>query len=493
MVFLLRTLKACMPVFFALFLLAIHGKGASASSPLFTVEGVQVDVTADNAVQAREKAFAEAQQKAFKVLASRMVADADIDSVEIPPADTISTLVNDYEISNEKLSSVRYVATYKFRFKDGEVRRFFNYRDVEYTDVSRKPALVLPYYQTNGKSVLWDSNNPWRQAWNRAINLEGLVTFIVPLGDLADVRDIPGDTPLEYEGPRLKRVLDRYEASEAVIMTAVPDQTLTAALASDGNVAGTLEIYIYRTDRGVAEYVHTLNIQAGSNETAASLMDRAVDQTQKFLRRDWKKRTAVRSSGTNEVEVGIPLSSLAEWASIQRKLNNVYGIDEVEILSVQPGRANVILSFEGDIERLKLALNQADMVLTPLGYQRGGQPQNEYLSPFERYNRPETMMVKYELSLNTQGLPQYNRQAPVTAPSVPSIQHIEPQAGTERYGTDGQPRIPAAPASVAAPNNTMVAPAAQNPRAPTAAPSRTNPERRGLRSPGTSQYYYNQF
>ena len=45
--------------------------GAYAADDLFTVENVEVDVTADNAVEARNKALDEAQVKAYRMLAEK--------------------------------------------------------------------------------------------------------------------------------------------------------------------------------------------------------------------------------------------------------------------------------------------------------------------------------------------------------------------------------------------------------------------------------------
>ena len=51
----------------------------SAQTDIFVVEGVEVDVTAENALQAREQAFAQAQVSAFTILAGRMLSEAQLE------------------------------------------------------------------------------------------------------------------------------------------------------------------------------------------------------------------------------------------------------------------------------------------------------------------------------------------------------------------------------------------------------------------------------
>ena len=61
-----------------------------AEDPLFTVDGVKVDVTAESAVAARGQAFEKAQQEAFKMLAERLLPEADAKTFEPPAVSTIS-------------------------------------------------------------------------------------------------------------------------------------------------------------------------------------------------------------------------------------------------------------------------------------------------------------------------------------------------------------------------------------------------------------------
>ena len=106
----------------ALFYLAIVSP-VMADNPVFTVEGVQVDVTASNALEAKSKAFEQAQADAFEIMAGRMLPEAQAQQFQMPELSTISLFIQDFEVTKEQLSSVRYLGTYTFRFKDEAVRR----------------------------------------------------------------------------------------------------------------------------------------------------------------------------------------------------------------------------------------------------------------------------------------------------------------------------------------------------------------------------------
>lgn len=327
-----------------------------ASGSLFTVEEVKVDVTAANALQAKEQAFEEAKMKAFEEISARMLTDDGGQELPAPDPLTISTLIQDFEVTNEQLSSVRYVGTYRFRFKDSAVKKYFAGQGLRYTDVASKPILILPFYQRGEKSVLWSHDNLWAQAWNRSENLGGVVPVAIPLGDLADVRDIGDDQAMNYSDSGLSRMLERYGAGEAVLAIAVPDQNFQQG-------AGTLTIHLYRTDRLQPEYVQEIRISKRSTQSLDDALNEGVRRVQKALQRDWKNKTAVSSNQNNRLKVKVSFENINEWIKTQRALKRVYGVNEIALKSLSPKSAVVDIIFQGTEERLRLALEQADMTL----------------------------------------------------------------------------------------------------------------------------------
>ncbi len=338
--------------------------GNAHANPLFTVKGVEVDVTAKSALKAQEQAFGEAQVKAFSVLAERMLSESEFQNFKAPDLEIISTLVRDFEITEEKRSSVRYIATYTFRFQDEAVRQYFSGSGIEFTDVASRLLLVLPFYQTNNGLTLWSPFNVWMQAWNRTNALDGLVPIAVPMGDLQDVQDISDEEALSYDDEKLNDLLARYSAAEAVLLIAAPDEALSLVNSDEDLASGSLTVNIYRTDREGPEYVHRVVVAAKASETRADLFDRGVDEVQKFLRKDWKARTVVDVNQYNTLEVKVVYENFRQWAITQAALEDVYGINEIELKSVSPREAHLELLFQGSERRLRLALKQANFTLT---------------------------------------------------------------------------------------------------------------------------------
>lgn len=387
---------------------------ALAQSDLYTVEGVKVDVTADSALAARDQAFDKAQVDAFQVLAGRMLSESELAAFTPPDAATVSPMVQDYEVTSEKLSSVRYIGTYTFTFRGQAVERYLNVQGKSYTNVASAPLVILPFYQTGGRTYLWSPYNSWMRAWNRNSGSGNtLVPLIVPMGDLEDVSDIGDDDVFSYNPSKLSALLKRYDAGDAVIAVATPGGTLGKAQESDP-VNGSVTISLYRTDRGQPEHVREMVVESASGDTLAKLLDRAAADVETALKQNWKEKTVVSPSVElpgemqNAVIARVKIASLEEWARAQQSLARVNAITHTALKSLSPREALVELSFRGDEEMLRQALAQAGMTLSA--------------PKFAGYQSPtDNNKLVYDLTISGRPVPsQY--QPPSQSPQPPGYQ-----------------------------------------------------------------------
>ena len=342
--------------------LIFFATNANAQDPIFTVENVKVDVTAENAIAAREKAFEEAQVKAFQELTTRMLPETDIATTQPPETRIISTMIKDFELTNEQLSSVRYVGTYTFRFKERDVRRYFAQKGATITEATSKTLLILPFIDRDSRTSIWSPGNPWMQAWNRVPNLSGVVPLEVPLGDINDVRDISDSGAYTYDPNRLNAMLQRYKAAEAVVTVAVPDDEFQKIIDPMATAKGSLVVEIYRTDRGSPELVDQLNIVADGALTRQQVYDRGVTMVRSALQKNWKSQIATPAAQkSNSIRVAVPIQNLTDWLNVQAELKRISGLSDISLKSLSPRQANIEIFYKGDRERLDIALAQEGM------------------------------------------------------------------------------------------------------------------------------------
>jgi hypothetical protein len=183
--------RASAALFLGLLLTAANSafvpRGAEAGSHVFTVTGVQVDVTAETAAAAREAAHAEGHVKAMDKLLARLLPRDEISLIrQLKPAEILA-YVQDFSVGNERTSDVRYLAELTFRFRPDPVRELLRASGLKHAETMSKPVVVLPIFGAGDAAVLWGEGNPWWAAWAARPPGGWLVPLIVPLGDLGDL------------------------------------------------------------------------------------------------------------------------------------------------------------------------------------------------------------------------------------------------------------------------------------------------------------------
>lgn len=328
---------------------------AWAGQEAFTVRDLRADITAESASEARDKAFAQVHREAFDILAQRLVADGDYNRIPQLDDDVIMSLTRDFEIMNEQLSSVRYVADFVVTFDEARVRRHFERSGVRYTSYQdTQPVIMIPLFAAGAageKTNLWDFPNPWRAAWRLNNLRKGLVPIVVPAGDLDDMRDMKGANALSASPETLERMMERYGATD-VLMAHVKSQ----APKEDGTLD--LEVTIYGTGGSKPHHWKSLAVSGKGNEAYME----AVKDVRKFVAQSWKRK-ALKDPDVSggSIRVVAHPSNLSDWAEMQNALKAAGGTLRYKVVSLRPGRVELDLMFSGSEGRLRSALNQGGL------------------------------------------------------------------------------------------------------------------------------------
>ena len=319
---------------------------AEAPSSLFIVENVETDVTAENAVKAREIALKKARRKAFSILAERLLSGEDKRAASKAGDITISSLINSFEIVEERLSDVRYIATINVTFDEDLVKNhFFNSGD-SFTTSVKNPVLILPWYGVSGQMMLWGDSNPWAAAWNK-ISDSGcnIVPFVLPIGDITDMRDFTPANPLSYDDTALRNLEMKYGVDDTIIAIAQPQ-------------GGMVVVTLYGTATGYPRKLNTISV--AGNAWDETIHKRGAEQVLAFLRNDWKNKTAIASGSekARQYKLIAKYSGLANWVELRQAIEATQGIEKMQVNSVSPQKASITLNFKGDIQKMAMLLEQ---------------------------------------------------------------------------------------------------------------------------------------
>jgi hypothetical protein len=350
---------------------------------LYVVENIKTDVTADNAVKAREQALAKARKKAFNVLSERVLDDAAQNKVKDIDDITISSLINNLEITNEKLSSVRYIASVNVTFNKDAINSYFYNTGESYTTAVKRPFLVLPWYLRGRMASLWQDNNPWSISWQTVAHSgQNITPFMLPMGDIMDIRDYSVNSPYIYQGEQLENLKARYDVDEVILAIAEEQQ-------------GQLVIQLYETSMGTPSLLHSFAAQRSAHDN--TVYRRGVEQALAFLNSNWKAQTAISSQQPAQaINVIARYSGLNGWITLRDLLKDVHGIESTDIKSVSPQKADITINYRGDIQNLALKLDQYNIALIQTPIQR---PQNYAYNNTYMQNSAYAPQMQYEIFL----------------------------------------------------------------------------------------------
>lgn len=401
-----------------------------AKNPL-EVTGVIVDKTAENAVVAREEAVADARRLAFRKLAeANMSAEAATD-LAMPDDQTLSALVQDFEIKRERLSSTRYVGDFTVRFRDG-VRQFIpvptayeeataehnafeeahagtdavmaNAADMPAGHVRlTAPVVILPYLQNiAGQMILWGEPNPWREVWqSQPPRAKGLVAdsdvakaegkVVVPLGDIADISAGPDTAIWSGNYAALDKMRENYGV-----------QTVVVAVANRSGAQMRVDLYDYTGDSLVRRGRVQPIIDAGMDDRAAfalaardtlreiltapmSVTSATAPQnvTLESISRDLTGGATARMpapvvpqpaaapvvvSGRGvQIQAGMHFDDFMTWMETQKRLSDIVPPVSVNIQTISRDQARFTLGFQGDMTVLNNLLAERGLRLTQMG------------------------------------------------------------------------------------------------------------------------------
>lgn len=330
---------------FLLFLALIYPGGGSLAAPedAYTVGGIAVDATAESAAAAREKAIAEGQREAFRQLLNRLVGEGAAERVQIADDAMLAGLVKDFNVEEERSSAVRYIARLRFGFDREAVRQLLLDSGVPFTEERSQPILVLPVWSGNGAPTLWEDPNPWREAFAREERGDGLVPFLVPIGDVEDLSAVNADQALNADRAAFAAIAERYQAGEVLVAEAVPD----------GNQ---LSVVVRRFQDGAL---------ISTDQVRAADLTAAVAAVTDPIERDWKAQNLVGGGGEQTITVSVPLTSLKDWTEIRRRLQSVSSLRSMSVRSLSRGQASVDITYAGDQRQLQFALAQRELELAP--------------------------------------------------------------------------------------------------------------------------------
>lgn len=329
-----------------LVMVGVSSYASAQQTGVYTVTKVSVDAQAKDAVTAKNRALAEAKERALSTVFRRIAPfNSSGRFPQVKPA-AIDDMLEGFSVRRERNSQTRYLATLDFTFSAEAVRKLLAAEAIPVSDQQADQIAVLPVYIEKGK-IDHTGRDPWRTAWNGL----DLAHAIVPV-------------KLSRTGPsltmdKLSGLLGGDVQSFVELRDKLKAEKLVLAIAEPTADGKTLTTRLYGIDRvGPVGLTRHEPVIGGDLKSAAG---DAASIALGVLEGRWKLvhapgGTADGGGELTGIDMLVEFAGMGQWKDIRARLSKVPGVNGLDVKSLSARTARVGLQFPGGAERLSQAL-----------------------------------------------------------------------------------------------------------------------------------------
>ncbi len=324
-------------------LTALFAWTAAAKADVYTVSGVYVDATAQNAALAREQALADAQVLAAQQLFERLTLPQDRFSLPDIDADIAQGMVRGLEIEQEQYSGRRYLAQVAVSFSPNAVRRLLRGSGTPFVDSRARPIVVVPVWlEDTARPALW-VDNPWLTAWTKGDEAAALVPLLTPVGDIEDIAALTPNAAAGVNQDALVTLAARYGADRALVARAEPTAQGAAARLTLVDANGSI---------------------ANLGTVSAGGLDGLVRETSQVLQTEWKQLTVVRDDTVRTATLRTQHASFQEWRRLRDAIGGAGLIGTARLDTLSAREATFEIQYRGGFDQLVLELTERGVAVS---------------------------------------------------------------------------------------------------------------------------------
>lgn len=181
-----------------------------ASTGDFEVSGIEVNVSADNAQEARQKGWEEAQRKAWSVLWKRTHGDEGATLSD----STLDGIVSAVVVESEQIGPRRYIAKLGVLFDRARAGQLLGVKGVTRRSA---PLLIIPVTWSAGAPIVFEQRTSWQKAWAQYRTSESQIDYVRPSGAGAESLILNAGQLDRRNRSWWRIILDQFGAADVIM------------------------------------------------------------------------------------------------------------------------------------------------------------------------------------------------------------------------------------------------------------------------------------
>lgn len=311
--------------------------GNVTAKPLFEAD-VNVDITAENVVEAKKQAMAKARRDALNDVLLSVSTAQSVEELAKLNDNQIQHFISGVMVLMEKSSNVRYIADLRVTINEDVLKAYMAENNLPMVVGEEQTVLVVPLLEQNdGALDLWSDANFWRQA------------FI-------DRKDIRKGNLILHDIDKNLGNITAVEASRIYDMT----EAEFADLSGFNNVE---EVYVLKYSlKDGKVYVKSFPTREVNEVVIGDATPQDMIEAVLPFFKDVKKAAKLENLDDNaefvnqKIEAVYSYTKLSEWLSLKRFLEANAQVKDVKVISMANGKVHFSFIYNGVWEKLQANL-----------------------------------------------------------------------------------------------------------------------------------------
>lgn len=319
--------------------LALTSTFAFAGDMTYNAE-ISVDVTAENASVARERAMTAANRQAYTTVAKRVTTAEGVNKLNELNDAQILNFIKEVSVISEKASDVRYMATLNVAINEHILKTYMQENDIPFVISSIANVLIIPTFREfkTDAPMLWEAGNLWRKAWEQNPRTIGSAKFFSIPANGSNYAALDAERALSLNGMALDKIAFINNTKDIYV-----------ADATYNGIEG-LNITLYSYQNGKEE---TISV---TGDRSPQLFTDAINKISDHIYNQIKTQNVVDRQNKSEITVLYSYAYLKDWLMLEKQLKEIAYINSITTSAVGSGRVQFKITFIGDFDKLQEAL-----------------------------------------------------------------------------------------------------------------------------------------
>ena len=172
----------------------------------------------------KEKVFDKAFELAFFQLISTVVVSKDIEIIEKTSLSTIKSLIDSFNVSDEKFIKNKYYAKFNVNFNKKNTYNYFESKNI-FPSIPKKLNLLFLPVLINSKEneLVYFRENPIYKNWHSYKESYHLLNYILPTEDIEDMKIFNNNIEL-IEEYNFEKIVRKYDLENYIILIIYQNQ-----------------------------------------------------------------------------------------------------------------------------------------------------------------------------------------------------------------------------------------------------------------------------